>query len=425
MEQPILVIESIPTAAPNRWNWTYPLGFLGLGFVNALFSQWMVYFHAPPNQPDPAGKGALIGTILLLGYLVQGVVCPILGNWSDRLRHPWGRRRPFMILGCIPLALVFYGAWLSNSFWWSLVMICLYGFFFVMVMQSYVSLLPEIAPRQEQRVKLGLIGGSLSLVATGVALIGGPLLLEKSSFATLGAAGGLALVLTVWLPALLIHEPLPENPPNAKPLLQDMAELLRNRSMINFMLGSASVVILMISLTILSPYLSETLMGQPRTYTSTLNSFLFAGIIMAIVFTSTVGKRWSFMVLVRNLVFVNSFVLLLFGVGSLMGTIPLPIWWVGFVSLGWMVLVAMMAPTIVLAEYSDRDGQGRQGAIFGLNGLGFNLANALASQVTAGLLTLGHDATHPVGVKLVLLFAFLAALGGLVGLTRAIRLLPK
>ncbi|HEY3416158.1 MAG TPA: MFS transporter [Armatimonadota bacterium] len=48
-----------------------------------------------------AHKGTTLGAIMLVGALVSMVVAPLFGAWSDRIRTPWGRRRPFLVAGTI------------------------------------------------------------------------------------------------------------------------------------------------------------------------------------------------------------------------------------------------------------------------------------------------------------------------------------
>src|SRR5512142_1531749 len=44
-------------------------------------------------------KGRGLGLILAIGALVSMVVAPFIGAYSDRIRTPWGRRVPFIVVG--------------------------------------------------------------------------------------------------------------------------------------------------------------------------------------------------------------------------------------------------------------------------------------------------------------------------------------
>lgn len=407
----------------RNFNWLYPLGFLGLGFVDTLFTQWIVYLHAPPGSADPHAASG-IGTMLLVSYVLQGLLNPALGHVSDRLNHPWGRRLPFILLGALPMALLFYLLWQVTAFWPSLLLLSLYGLLFVAVVQPYVAMLPTIAPDPAVRVRYSLVGGVFSLIASGLALVAGPWLLEQGSFAIFGWLGGLALVLTVFVPALLMRELPAASEQPAEPetgMLAGMLALLRDRPLACFIAGNACVVLTMIALTILAPFLCETLLGQTRAYTSVANLYALGGVVAAVAYVGWRGKQLSFMRLLRNMAALDGAVLLAYGALSFVYQIPLPFWHLCFVLVGGLVLVGMMAPNLILAEFSDQDTRARQGVIFGLNGLAISLANACSSKTTSVLLNQGTSATDPLGVQLGLIFAGSSAILAAFALTAALR----
>ena len=48
-----------------------------------------------------AVKGQTLGVVLLVGAFVSMVVAPVFGALSDRIVTPWGRRRPWIVLGTL------------------------------------------------------------------------------------------------------------------------------------------------------------------------------------------------------------------------------------------------------------------------------------------------------------------------------------
>ena len=62
-----------------------------------------VYVHLPKFYTDVVGLGvATVGAIIAAVRIFDAVADPLAGLVSDRLRTPWGRRRP-LILGSAPL----------------------------------------------------------------------------------------------------------------------------------------------------------------------------------------------------------------------------------------------------------------------------------------------------------------------------------
>lgn len=88
-------------ALPRSRQWSYGAP----AFALALFGV-PVFVHLPKFYADVAGAplGAL-GTAILLTRVFDGVTDPVIGALSDRARTRWGRRRPFLVIGALPLAL--------------------------------------------------------------------------------------------------------------------------------------------------------------------------------------------------------------------------------------------------------------------------------------------------------------------------------
>lgn len=53
----------------------------------------------------------LVGLALSLPRLIDVFLDPFIGNWSDRLRSRWGRRRFFILVGALLCAVVATALW--------------------------------------------------------------------------------------------------------------------------------------------------------------------------------------------------------------------------------------------------------------------------------------------------------------------------
>ncbi|MEO6152763.1 MAG: MFS transporter, partial [Croceibacterium sp.] len=83
---------------------SYGLGSTAEALVYTATSSFTLLFY---NQVRGLDAG-LVGTALALGLLVNALVDPIVGSWSDRTRTRWGRRHPFMFGAILPAAVLFY-----------------------------------------------------------------------------------------------------------------------------------------------------------------------------------------------------------------------------------------------------------------------------------------------------------------------------
>jgi GPH family glycoside/pentoside/hexuronide:cation symporter len=92
---------------PLRTLVLYAAPGLGFGFMTLLVSTYFMKF-ATDVLAIPA---ATMGAILLLSRAWDAVADPVAGYLSDRTRTRFGRRRPWLAAGALPLAAAFALAW--------------------------------------------------------------------------------------------------------------------------------------------------------------------------------------------------------------------------------------------------------------------------------------------------------------------------
>ncbi len=57
----------------------------------------------------------VLGWVMASSRILDALIDPIVGNWSDSARTRWGRRRPFVVSGAILLAITFAFLWLPPA----------------------------------------------------------------------------------------------------------------------------------------------------------------------------------------------------------------------------------------------------------------------------------------------------------------------
>ena len=86
----------------------------GIGSIASYFMFEQFYLinniHTTVFKVSPV----IVGVILALPRLIDGLLDPLLGHWSDNMRSRWGRRRPFLLVSAIIGALM-----ASVMFWMS------------------------------------------------------------------------------------------------------------------------------------------------------------------------------------------------------------------------------------------------------------------------------------------------------------------
>ena len=138
-----------------------------------------VYIYIPKFYTDVVGVHiSALGTILLFVRLFDAITDPFIGLLSDRLRTPYGRRRPLMALGAIFTAISILLLFNPPNFhegtatvWFMTLMFTLFLFWTVITV-PYESLGPELTYDYHERTSLfsirdgALIAGTLVAAAS-------------------------------------------------------------------------------------------------------------------------------------------------------------------------------------------------------------------------------------------------------------------
>ncbi len=165
----------MPVRPPLNVLILYALGQLGWSLASFAVGNLLIYFYMPPEQGTPIFpsflfQGAVLGVLTLIGVLsaggrvLDGIVDPLVANWSDRKKSALGKRRWFMLLGAVPFALfatlVFFPPETSESatnFLWLAIVIALYYFFFAFYVIPYNALMAELGHTPQDRLLISTL----------------------------------------------------------------------------------------------------------------------------------------------------------------------------------------------------------------------------------------------------------------------------
>ena len=184
----------------TRGEW-HRLALLGLPTFGLALSLTAVSTYLPTVAQQFTGSTTVIG-VLIGGEGLGAILLPIVvGAWSDRLRTSWGGRLPFVVAGT-PLAVVgLIGMAIGASLGALAIAVAVFFAGYFIAYEPYRALYPDLVPdevagrgQSTQAVARG--------VGTGIALLGGGLLLARAQAAPFVAAAGLlaaAVILFVWL----------------------------------------------------------------------------------------------------------------------------------------------------------------------------------------------------------------------------------
>ena len=91
----------------------YGLGSPAMGFTTNIVDNQIQQVLVYGMGMSPAMKS----TIIMIFRMWDALIDPLIGWVSDNARTRWGRRRPFMFVGCLLMALFMPLAWRFSAEW--------------------------------------------------------------------------------------------------------------------------------------------------------------------------------------------------------------------------------------------------------------------------------------------------------------------
>jgi glycoside/pentoside/hexuronide:cation symporter, GPH family len=239
---------------------SYGFGSVAIGVSGAGLSGAMLQIYLNQVLGLPA---LLVGATIMVSLMVDAVIDPLIGQWSDKARSRWGRRHPFMYASALPVAALLYLLWnaphgLSSS---ALVVFTLGMMIAVRLAISFYiipsnALTPELTPDYDQRTTLqsyrwffGIIGGAtITFVLNEVFLrtsAQNPLgILNRHGYAQFGLLAAAVTFASILISTAGTHNQIPYLPQAAwrAPIglaatLREIRITLTNRSLVALMLG--------------------------------------------------------------------------------------------------------------------------------------------------------------------------------------------
>ncbi len=291
----------------------YGIGDLGFALIIHMHSMWALYFFT-----DVFGISAAVTGMIFAGTRIWDAVNdPLLGYMSDRTQTRWGKYRPYLIFGAVPLAIcqvLFFTVpdlGPHGKIIWAVLVIACHGMAYTATNLPYGSLAAVYT--QDQNERTSLAAARIYLGTPGVILLafskdvivnlcGGD---ERTGFViTALVFGGIAAVL-FWITAAVVKERV--KPDREDYSLKEMITLIfQNKPLL---IICAAIFILGIGNSVRSGmaiYYFKYNLGAPEVFKIFMAVFVFSVVIGSIL-TEFLNKRMT----KKNIYFVGLFLMVI------------------------------------------------------------------------------------------------------------------
>jgi len=162
---------------------------------------------------------ASAGIAVMIGKIWDAVTDPMMGYISDRTRSRWGRRRPYLLFGAIPLFLsmwyFFTNPHLGSQtamFIWAALALCFLNTAYTIVSIPYSALTPELTEDYNERTSLNGFRFGFAVVGT---MLGAAIVLpivkafpdKSTGFSIAGLCMGVIMLVATLITFFSVREP--------------------------------------------------------------------------------------------------------------------------------------------------------------------------------------------------------------------------
>jgi len=420
----------------------YAVGDLGINLYFISTLTYLLYFYT-----DVLGiSAAAAAGVFLVARMVDAVTDPLMGAIAERTRTRWGRLRPYLLWGALPLGAITVATFSvpdldeSGKVIWAYVTYTLFGILYTVVTIPYSALTASLTDDYQERTRLSTF--RMAFAFSGALIVSVGVAQWVRMFAN--PAEGYVLIMSIFacVATLLLlitffnTKEVVQPPPEQKLSLNDSLRAV-------FYNPPLLIVIALFTLGMLSFTVRQTVtiyyfsynVGRPDLIGAFFAATL-ATMFVGLVFVPKLAERFS----KAGAIQIGALFTVLASIGFYLTPVSEPVWvifWGCLVALGGAPIAvlgwAMIPDTVDYAQW--RFGKRADGAVYSMSSFFQKLAKALGGAgVATALATVGYVANQPqsaetldmilhlmtvVPIGLMVLMIFLARLYKLDGETHA------
>lgn len=274
----------------------YAIGMFGTSIPINMFKTYAFSFYVVQLSAITTENYA---TILAVYTVLDAIDNPIYGFLSDSTRSPWGRRRPWLVIGAPLLAIsliMFFNvpAGLSEGsvFWYALVMYMLTGTLDSLINSNYGALFPELFKTEKERVRTNALRQGFQFLAMIISMALTPFVANAIGYRNTAIIYSILAVVVILYMAFTCHE-TPEAQELPRPhLFKTIWAILKNPKFWLYGLTNAAFFAALAVLQQSVPFYAQYVLGS---------EVLAATIMMGAVILVAIGAIFFWMKIAKKL----------------------------------------------------------------------------------------------------------------------------
>jgi len=322
---------------------------------------------------------AAAGLALMISKLWDAVTDPVMGYISDRTRSPWGRRRPYLLFGAVPLALSVWFFFTNPGLpsgtlltMWAIFALCAVNTGFTVVNIPYSALTPELTKDYHERTSLNGFRFSFAIMGT---IIGGVLIQpfalsftnRSVGFSAAGAVMGVVILASTLITFFAVRETSQADKEKLQGnIFTTYLSVFRNRSYLILLFAYAlNLIAITFMQSIVTYYFKYVYLDEAKTPIA-MAAFLLVAMLcipLSVPLAKRIGKHRTYQL---GFIFLGIACLLIYFLGHIIG----PEFFFGVMGVAGIGLgLAFVAPWAMIPDTIEWDakktGDRKEGAYYG------------------------------------------------------------
>ena len=424
----------------------YAVGGMGVNTLNLMMGSYLCSAllvggfgeKAIPYQTF-AQKDLVIAsvwaTFVLIAKIVDGVIDIPMASFTDRLRTRWGRRRPSLVIGMVPMILAYVlflvvpnpgGVTVLNTVYY-FVLLCVFYSFYTLTMVTYYATYTEIVETEEERNRIATTKSVMDILYFILGYVVIRMLLNGLNIRVV-ALIVLPMTLTMLIPMFMIREEsnldgeTNREAPHSVRLFKSLQCTMKNRTFVIWMVVNSCMTFgVQLFLGGINEYFSFVGMNMILVMMAAFGPVPFTLLIYnRIIRKHGFGAAFRYTLVTYTVGMAAMFLVGRMGGGSMKTALSIITGLVSSFSIGALFSVSYSVPSQLAAEEEEKTGVANSAMYFAVQGLFQGVATGIATGVVLTALKKGSENG---GTAMYWLTA-LAALGTVVALALT-ALIPK